>query len=125
VGDGRRIHRTSCAGPHHYADLRYDTTSRRVAVKDVRVTPEGSNALLNASATRVVDTDDGSAHPHRQVHDLADLGSVSRTEGTAQYAKVLGEDEHWSRVNATLADDDAVTFDLAVLHAEVVALGGD
>jgi hypothetical protein len=65
--------------------------------------------------------DDGSAHLHGQVHDLADLLGVGLGEAAAEDREVLGEDEGQAPVDPPVAGDDAVAGDLLVRHPEVEA----
>ena len=73
VGDGRRIHGATGTGAQDCGDLRDDTRRERVAKENVGVATQREHALLNARATRVVETDHRRAIAHGEVHDLADL----------------------------------------------------
>ena len=121
VGDGGAVDGAARAGPEDRGDLRHDAGGERVAQEDVGVAGEGGDALLDARAARVVEADDGRAHLHREVHDLADLLGVRLGEAAAEDREVLGEDAHEPAVDAAEAGDDAVAGDLLVGHAEVEA----
>ncbi len=73
VGHRRRIDRATGAGTHDHRDLRHDTGGHDVALEDVSVAAEGSNAFLDTGTTRVIQADHRSTNLHRLVHDLADL----------------------------------------------------
>ena len=121
VGDGGRVDGAARARAEDRGDLRHDARGERVAQEDVRVAPERGDALLDARAARVVEADDGRAHLHREVHDLADLLGVSLGEAAAEDREVLREDVDEPAVDPPVARDHAVAGDLLLGHAEVQA----
>ena len=121
VGDRRRVDRAAGAGPHDGRDLRHHARGQRVAQEDVGVAAERHHPFLDARAARVVQADDGRAHAHRQVHDLADLGGVGLGERPAEHREVLREGVHRPAVDPAVARHDAVARDELVLHAEIAA----
>jgi hypothetical protein len=125
VGDGRRVHRATGARTHDAADLRDHAAGQRVAQEDVRVARQRFDAFLDARAARVVQAHDRCAHLDRQVHDLADLGSVGRAQRSAEHREVLSEDEDAPPVHGAVARHDAVAEHLLLLHAEVGTAMGD
>jgi len=124
VGDDGRVDRTAGAGPHDGRDLRDDTARKYVAGEDVGVACKADDALLDACAARVVETDDRRPRLHRQVHDLADLLGKGAREGAAEDGEVLREDIDNAAVDAAIAGDDAVAGDALLRHVEVVAAVG-
>ena len=67
----------------------------------------------------VVDTDDGRADAHGQVHHLADLLGVRLGERSAEDGEVLAEDEHQAPVDAAVAGDHAIAQDALLVEPEV------
>ena len=119
VGDGRRVDGAARAGPEDRRDLRHDARGERVAEEDVGVAAEGDDALLDARAAGVVETDDRRAVAQREVHHLADLLGVRLGERAAEDGEVLREDVDEAAVDAAVARDDAVAEDAGVAVAEV------
>jgi hypothetical protein len=76
---------------------------------------------LNASAAGIIEADDGSAHLHGEIHDLADLERVGLGKTSAEYREVLSENENQAAIDPTKARDDAVARNLLFGHAEVGA----
>jgi len=109
------------AGAEDRRDLGDDSRGERIAEKNVRVSAEGNDAFLDAGASRVVETDDGRAHLHREIHELADLRGVRLGQGTAEHREVLREHEDRAVLDAHDSRDDAVAGDRVrlVVHAEV------
>src|SRR6185437_13755651 len=65
--------------------------------------------------------DNGRAHLHSEIHDLADLQRVGLAERAAEDRKVLRKDVDETAINAAVPRDDAVARILLVLHAEIEA----
>ena len=76
IRDGRRVHRSAGTRAHDGGDLRNHSRSQRVAQKDIGITGQRAYALLDARATGIVQADEGRAHAHGGIHDLADFGGV-------------------------------------------------
>src|SRR6185503_6971101 len=83
---------------------------------------EAVDALLDAGAAAVVQTDDGRADLHRHVHHLANLLGVTLGERAAEDGEILGEDEDEAAVDRARSGDDAVAWNLLRLHAEIDAI---
>src|SRR6266404_8233833 len=120
VRDGRRIHGSTGARSGDDAQLRDHTGRSHVAIEDVRITGEGDDALLDASTTGVVDSDDRHAVAQRQLLDLDDLLGGDLAQRAAVYRCVIGVYGDRAAVDLTEARDHPVTGDPAVLHAEPV-----
>ena len=125
VGDGRRVHGPAGARPHDGGDLRDDPGRKRVAQKDVGVARQRDDALLDARAPRVVETDDRGANLHRRLHDLHDLGGVGLRERSAEYREVLSERVDHAPLHPSMAGDDAIAGHETIGHAEITAAMGD
>ena len=121
VGDGGRIDGASRARPQNGRDLGDHARGQGVPQEDVGVSAKGGDALLNASAPRIVQPDHGSAHLHGQIHDLADLQSVRLRKAPAEDREVLGEDEDETPFDSPETRDHAVARNLLLGHAEVRA----
>ena len=92
-----------------------------VAVEDLAVGGQGVDPFLDARAPRVVQADDGGAHTHGVVHDLADLLGVGLPQGAADDGEILAEDEHLAAVDGAVAGDHPVTRVALVLVREPAA----
>src|SRR6266446_2309638 len=119
IGDGRRIDGAASARPHNGADLRNDSTGKRVAKENIRVTSERSDAFLNARAAGIVEADNRGSRMHGQVHDLADFQRVGFGERAAEYGKVLRENIDQPAIDAAKAGDEAVARGTLFLHAKI------
>ncbi len=73
IGERGRIHSTAGARPHNGGDLRNNSARESVAQKDIRVTGQRDNALLDPRASRIVQADDRRAGFQRQIHDFHDF----------------------------------------------------
>ena len=73
IGDGRGVNRAARARSQDRADLRNHPAGERVAQKNIRITRERHHAFLNARAARIIETDHGRAHAHREIHDFRDF----------------------------------------------------
>ena len=114
-----RVDGAARAGPHDQADLGDDARGLDVAPEDLRVAAERDDALLDARAARVVDTDQRAAELEREVHDLADLLGERLGERPAEDREVLREDEHLAAEDRPVAGDDGVAPGPALHHPEV------
>ena len=100
---------TTGAGSQNHGNLRNDARSERIAGKDAAVTVEGVHAFLDTGATAVVDAHERGHGFKSQVHRLANLLRMGRTERTATHGKVLGCDIDGPSVDLAVAGHDAVT----------------
>ena len=119
VGDGGRVDGAARAGAHDDGDLRHDAGREGVEQEDVAVALQAGDALLDARAARVLDADDGGAHLHGEVHDLADLLRNDLRQGPAHDGEVLCEGEDLPAVDAAVAGHDSVAENLLVSEAEL------
>ena len=76
----RRVHGAAGARTEDDADLRDDAGREDIAVEDAAVAVKRHDALLDARATRVVETDDRHPDRKREIHDLVDLLGVRLAE---------------------------------------------
>ncbi len=83
IRHGRRIDRPAGAGPHDRGDLRDHAAGAGIAIEDVAVASQSVHAFLDAGSAAVLNADQGKSAFQRHVHDLADLGGVHFTQGTA------------------------------------------
>ena len=125
VGHSRRVDGAAGTRSHDGRDLRHHAGTDDVAQEDVRVAPQRANALLDAGAAGIVQPNDRRTDLHRLVHDLDDLGSVGLAERAAEDGEVLGEDEHQTTLNASVAGDKTVAVDHLLVHAELESAMSD
>ena len=92
-----------------------------VSLEDGAVSGEAVDALLDARAAGVDESDDGSTAVGGEVHDLADLLSDDLGQRAADHGEVLREGERNAAGDLAVARDDGIAEILAVGHAE---LGG-
>src|SRR5262249_43063878 len=89
--------------------------------EDVGVASERQDALLNPRAAGVVESDDGRAEAHREIHDLHDLRGVRFRERPAEDREILRERKHLAAVDESMPRDHAVARHDLLLHPEVAA----
>ena len=121
VRHGGRVHGATGAGAHDHADLRDHAGRQHILLEHVGIATQGSHALLDARAARVVQADHRRTDLHGLVHDLADLLGVGLGQRAAEHCEVLTEDEYQAAVDHAVAGDHAVARHLVVLHAKVRA----
>ena len=76
VSDGWRVDRAARAGTENRRYLRHHSRRQRIAQEDVGVSRERDDALLNARAAGIVETDDGRADAHGHVHHFHNLCGI-------------------------------------------------
>src|SRR4029077_14562393 len=76
IGDGGGIDGAARARAHDRADLRDDAAGPRVAQKNVGITGEGGDALLDARAAGIVEADDRGTGAHGLIHYFANFQGV-------------------------------------------------
>jgi len=119
IGDRRGIDSASGARTHDRGDLRDHPAGQRVAQKNVGVAAQRDDALLDARAAGVIESNDRRAVLHRQIHDLDDLCRVRFGERSAEDGKVLREGVHEPAQNRAVAGDHAIARHALLLHSEV------
>src|SRR5256712_11291991 len=102
------VPRAARAGPEDRTDLRDDPRCEHVPEKDLCISAEADDALLNPSAAAVVQADHRSADFHRRVHDLDDLVRVYLAKASAEYGELLRKDEDGPAVDRSMARPPAV-----------------
>src|SRR5439155_27085764 len=107
------------ARAHDQAELRDHARALHVPPEDLRVARQGDYALLDASATRVVDPDHLAAELRGQVHDLADLVGKDLGEAAAEDGEVLREDEDPAAKDRPVARDHRVAVRATLSHPEL------
>ncbi len=125
IGQRRAVDRAACARPHDDADLRDDAAGERIAQEDIGVAGQAPDALLDARAAAVVETDDWRAGLHRHFHDLADLLRVDFAQRAADDGEILRIDVYEPTVDRPPAGDHAVAERTLAIHAEVACAVGD
>src|SRR6185312_11318067 len=99
---------------------RDDAGGDDVALEHLAIAAECGDALLDARAARVEQTDNRRARLERHVLHFDDLLRVGFRQRAPEHSEVLGEDIDRAAVDRAPAGDDAVAGDLRLLHAEVV-----
>ena len=125
IGDGGTVDRAAGARTEDRADLRHDARRERVAQEDVGVAAEGRDALLNPRAARVVQTHDGCAVLHGEIHHLADLFRVRLRQRAAEDGEVLREHVDEPPFHAAPTGHHAVAEDLLIGEPEIGGAVGD
>jgi hypothetical protein len=118
VHQRRRIRGAPGAGTGDDRDLRDNTRQQDVAVKNIAISGQRVDALLNARAAGVLEGDDGSAVLQREVHRLTHFAGMHLAERPGDDREVLAERRHLAAVDVTSADDHAVRRQILVRHAE-------
>src|SRR5688572_21688995 len=77
VRDRGTINSATSTRAHDATYLRHDSARECVAQKNIRIPTEADDPFLNTRATRIIQSNNRRAHFHREVHNLADLRSVS------------------------------------------------
>ncbi|MPM67767.1 hypothetical protein SDC9_114691 [bioreactor metagenome] len=122
IGHRRAIHGTAGTGAHDHRNLRHDAGGHDVALENVGVAAQGSNAFLDTRTARIVQADHRGADLHRLVHDLADFLGVGFRQRAAEHSEILREDEDQTTIDGAIADHNAVARSLfGLIHAEVDA----
>src|SRR5262249_16490045 len=121
VGHGRGVYVAPGAWPHDHGDLRDDAGRQHIPQKHFTIAAEGGNPFLDARAAGVEETDDGRPILQRPGLDLGNLAGVRLRQRAAEHGEVLGKDIDHAAVDGSPSGDDAVTWDLRLLHAEVGA----
>jgi hypothetical protein len=121
VGDGRRVHGTSRAGPEDAADLGDHAGCQSVPQEDVGVAAERGHAFLDARPTRVVEAHDREPVLQSEIQQLNDLLGVRLGERAAKDREVLAERVDGSAFDMAVAGDDAVSGVALLLEAEIGA----
>ena len=111
VGEGGRVDGAAGAGAEDCRNLGNDARGKDVALENLGVAGQGVDALLDAGAARVVEADDGSAHLHGHVHNLADFQGHGLGQRAAEDGEVLGEDVDETAFDCAVTGDDAVAED--------------
>src|SRR5690242_5509310 len=119
IGNRGRVDRPARARAEDRRDLRNYARSESVAKKNLRVSTERYDAFLNARSAGIVETDDGCAVSHRQIHDLDDFFGKCFRERAAKYCEILGKDVNESAVDLAVTRDDAVAVKFLLVQAEV------
>ena len=120
VGKSRGVNGTAGARTKDHGDLRNDPRSKDVTLKDLTISGERGDTLLNTSAATVVHANDRSTVLHSHIHNLTDLLCHCLGERTTVDREVLGIDINKTTVDSSGTGYDTITEELLLLHAEVV-----
>ena len=121
VGHRRRIDRAARARAHDDGNLRDDAGSLRVAPEHLGIAAERGDALLDARAAGIVQSNNGDAVLHGEVHHLADLFRMRFRQRAAKDGEILRKDVAWPTVDRAPAGDHAVAGRPVGVHAEIGA----
>ena len=121
VGQSRRVNSTTSARAADTRNLRHHTRSFDVALENVGKTSQSVDAFLDTSTTRVIQSDAGCAHLHSEILHFADLLSHGLGERTAIDCEILRIEIHQTAVDGGTTTHHAVTVEVFLFHAEVVA----
>ncbi len=121
VGQGRAVDGAAGTRPHNGGNLGNHSRRHDVALENLRVAGKGVDTLLDTGTAGVVETDHGSPHLHRHVHNLADLLRHSLGKGASEYCEVLCEHVYQTAFDCTETGHHTVTEDMLLVLAEVCA----
>ena len=121
VGHRRRVHGAAGARTEDHADLRDDAGCEDIAVEYAAVAVKRHDALLDARATRVVETDDRHPDRQRQIHDLVDLLGVRLAECSPEDPEILAEHADAPPVDHPEAGDHPVGVGPRALEPHAVS----
>src|SRR5437667_7998052 len=89
-----------------------------VSPEDLGVTGERDHALLNSSASGIVDPDQRAAELQSEIHHLADLLGEDLAQGAAEDGEVLREDKDLPAEDRSVAGDHGVPVRPPLQHPE-------
>src|SRR5579872_200716 len=121
VGNRGRINCTAGAWSHDCRNLRNYPAIKGIAKKDVGITCQRHDTLLNAGSAGIVEADHWRSHFGGEVHDFDNLGGIGLGQRTAKHGEILGKDEYQTPFDAAVSGDEAIAVDLLLCHSEVVA----
>src|SRR5690606_27987204 len=85
----RRIYCSPSTRTHDKGYLRNNPGSLHIAMKNVGVSRQGLNTLLNSGAARVVDSNNGNFILNGKIHNLANLLGIGFSQSSAPAGEVL------------------------------------
>ena len=100
-------------------DLRNNSGREHVALEHFAVTAKRCNSLLDARSARIEEADDRRPGSHCQILDFRDFLRVRLRERTSEYGEILGKGKNGTAVHRTPSGNNAVAWDLALVHAEL------
>ena len=109
VGNSRGVASTTSARSENHGNLRNDTASPCVACENATVTVEGANAFFDTCATAVVNADERHSGFEGEVHHVANLLGVGRTERTTANREVLRACVNRAAIDLAVTRHNAVT----------------
>mmetsp|Transcript_17924 Transcript_17924/g.42296 ORF Transcript_17924/g.42296 Transcript_17924/m.42296 type:complete len:263 (+) Transcript_17924:1307-2095(+) len=115
---GRTVHGTAGTRPHNDRNLRNHPRRVDIELKHVGIATQTVHTFLNASSTRVVETNHGRSHSHGHVHDLDHFLSVRFRERSSQDGEILRKGIDGTAVDLAVPGDDAVAGKLLGIHAK-------
>ena len=119
VRHGGRVDVAAGAGPHDDRNLRDDARTFDVAPEHLAVAAERRDALLDAGAAGIEQSDDRRPHAQRHVLHLGYLARMGLAERAAEHREILREDEDRATVDRAPPSYDAVSRDFLPFHAEI------
>ncbi len=125
IGKRRRVHCAARARSHDDANLGNHTRRQGVAQEYIGVAAQRYHAFLDARSAGVVQTDDGGAVLHGDIHDFTDFLCMSLAEAAAEHGEVLREYIHQASVNCAPPGDHAIAEILLLIQTEIGCTVGD
>ena len=119
VGDGRGIHCPASARPHDHRNLRYDSGCQYIALEYFRIARQRINTFLDPCTPGIIKTDHRRPHPHRMIHDFADLPRVRLRERSTKHGEILAKHKHRTTIDRTVPGHHTIAGNRFFGHVEV------
>ena len=104
----RRIHCSASAFAEDDGYLRDEAPQQLVTAAELRVPGKRGHRVLDASARRIVDSDDGAAHHRHPLHQTGHLAAEHLADRTLEHRLVVAEDTDRSPVDRGVPGDHPV-----------------
>jgi hypothetical protein len=88
-------------------------------LKNFGISRKGIYAFLNASSTRIVDSDNGGTHFHGLIHDFTNFLRLHFRKRTAKNCKILRIYVHKPTVDSSVTGYYSVAQKFGFIHAKI------
>ncbi len=119
ISHRRGIHRSAGTGPHNGRNLRNNTRSLYVSIKDICIAAQRPNAFLNACATRIVQPNHRCANTNSVIHYFTDFLCVGFRKCPSKNRKILCKNIYQTTVDCSVTRNNAITVIQFLLHIKI------
>src|SRR5699024_8358732 len=119
IGHCRRIYGSSGTGSHDRRQLRNDSRTLYISVKDIRVSSQRSHSFLNPGPSTVVQSDERSTILQSPVHDLTDLPRIGLRKRSAENRKILSKNIDDPPIDGAGARHHTISHNFSISHTKV------